>query len=144
MKGKGRRSRACTDSVTAVPCDYGCIFGISNPCEGIEPGASNSVFRKHQSYIINGGPSGRVYWFFFFKLNQRTYGEDIPTYSTEDKERLFAEHENDDITPNLKFRGILKNMITSALVPLQEYVFRQWYYRRIMTIGDAAHKVCGF
>jgi 2-polyprenyl-6-methoxyphenol hydroxylase-like FAD-dependent oxidoreductase len=85
-----------------------------------------------------------VYWFFFFKLKQRTYGEDIPTYSTEDKERLFAEHENDDITPNLKFRGILKNMITSALVPLQEYVFRQWYYRRIMTIGDAAHKVGGF
>ncbi|KAF7541677.1 hypothetical protein G7054_g424 [Neopestalotiopsis clavispora] len=130
-----------SDEHQSVPCDYGCIFGISNPCEGIEPGASNSVFRKHQSYIINGGPSGRVYWFFFFKLKQRTYGEDIPTYSTEDKERLFAEHENDDITPNLKFRGILKNMITSALVPLQEYVFRQWYYRRIMTIGDAAHKV---
>lgn len=99
------------------------------------------MFRKHQSYVVNGGPNGRVYWFFFFKLGERTYGDDIPTYSEEDKERLFAERANDQITPNLKFGDLVRNKISSALVPLQEYVFRQWYYKRIITIGDAAHKV---
>jgi hypothetical protein len=127
--------------IPAVPCDYGCVFGISNPCEGIEPGASNSVFKKHESYIINGGPEGRVYWFYFYKLAQRAYGDDIPTYTKEDEKKLLAQRENDDITPTLKFKDILNNKITSVLVPLQEYVFKQWYFKRIITIGDSAHKV---
>ncbi|KAH7142131.1 FAD-binding domain-containing protein [Dactylonectria macrodidyma] len=125
---------------SSVPCDYGCVFGISNPCKGIEPGASNSVFKKHESYIVNGGPEGRVYWFYFFKLAQRAYGDDIPSYSKEDEERILKQRENDNITPNLKFKELLDNKISSVLVPLQEYVFRQWYFKRIITIGDSAHK----
>lgn len=130
-----------TDFDLAVPVDYGCIFGISKPCEGIEAGASNSVFRKHESYIVNGGPAGRVYWFCFFKLPKRAYGNSIPRYSKEDERRILAQRENDDITPGLKFRKVLDNKITSVLVPLQEYVFEKWYYQRIITIGDSAHKV---
>ncbi|KAK5207798.1 hypothetical protein LTR72_007405 [Exophiala xenobiotica] len=129
-----------SDERSRVPCDYGCVFGISNPCKGIEPGASNSVFRKHESYVVNGGPQGRVYWFYFYKLVQRAYGDDIPVYSKEDEKKLLALRENDNITPNLKFKEILDKKISSVLVPLQEYVFRQWYMKRIITIGDAAHK----
>lgn len=99
------------------------------------------MFKKHESYIVNGGPEGRVYWFYFFKLAQRAYGDDIPTYSKEDERKLLAQRENDDITPNLKFKELIDQRVTSALVPLQEYVFRQWYFKRIITIGDAAHKV---
>ncbi|CAK7234707.1 hypothetical protein SBRCBS47491_009040 [Sporothrix bragantina] len=128
------------DEHSCVPVDYGCIFGISKPCPGIEPGASNSVFHKHESYIVNGGPEGRVYWFFFYKLVQRAYGDDIPVYTKEDEARVIAQHAEDYITPNLQFKDIIANRITSVLVPLQEYVFRQWHHKRIMTIGDAAHK----
>ncbi|KAJ3545706.1 hypothetical protein NM208_g2391 [Fusarium decemcellulare] len=130
-----------SDDGASVPCDYGCVFGISNPCDGIEPGASNSVFKKHQSYILNGGPEGRVYWFYFFKLAQRKYGDDIPRYTKEDEKRLLAQVENDDITPGLKFKEVLDKRVSSALLPLQEYVFKQWYFRRIITIGDSAHKM---
>lgn len=125
----------------AVPVDYGCVFGISKPCAGIEPGASNSVFKKHASYVVNGGPEGRVYWFYFFKLARRVYGDAIPEYTAEDERKVLAAVQDDDITPNLKFSGILENKITSVLVPLQEYVFRKWYFGRVITIGDAAHKV---
>ncbi|GAB7352388.1 hypothetical protein MBLNU459_g2821t1 [Dothideomycetes sp. NU459] len=128
------------DEPSSVPCDTGCVFGISKPCEGIEPGASNSVFRKHDSYVVNGGPEGRVYWFYFFKLPKRVYGKDIPTYTNEDKEKLLSQRENDDITPTLKFKQLLDKRISSVLVPLQEYVFRKWYFKRIITIGDSAHK----
>ncbi|CAK7205375.1 hypothetical protein SEUCBS139899_008145 [Sporothrix eucalyptigena] len=128
------------DERSCVPVDYGCVFGISKPCKGIEPGASNSVFHKHESYIINGGPEGRVYWFFFYKLVQRAYGDDIPVYTKDDEDRVVAQHAEDHITPTLKFKDIIDARITSVLVPLQEYVFRQWHYKRIITIGDAAHK----
>lgn len=130
------------DEHASVPVDYGCVFGISNPCNGIEPGASNSVFHKHESYIVNGGPEGRVYWFFFYKLVQRKYGDDIPVYTKEDEAKVISQHAEDNITPTLKFKDIIASRITSVLVPLQEYVFRQWYYKRVITIGDAAHKVC--
>ncbi|KAJ0415944.1 hypothetical protein BJY00DRAFT_317406 [Aspergillus carlsbadensis] len=128
------------DEYSRMPCDYGCVFGISSPCEGIEPGSSNSVFKKHQSYVVNGGPGGRVYWFYFFKLAQRAHGRDIPTYSKQDEQRILAERANDNITPDLKFKTLVDNKISTALVPLQEYIFRQWYFKRIMTIGDSAHK----
>lgn len=117
------------------------MFGISKPCEGIEPGASNSVFRKRQSYVINGGPEGRVYWFYFFKLPKPVYGDDIPKYSKEDEALLLKQREDDNITPTLKFKDILDKKISSVLVPLEEYVFRKWYFKRIITIGDSAHKV---
>ncbi|KAH8703854.1 FAD-binding domain-containing protein [Talaromyces proteolyticus] len=124
---------------SAVPCDYGCIFGISNPC-GIEPGSSNSVFKKHQSYIVNGGPAGRVYWFYFFKLPKRVYGSDIPKYTKEEEKKLLAQRANDNITPTITFKTLLDKKISSNMLPLQEYVFKQWYYKRIITIGDSAHK----
>ena len=100
------------------------------------------MFRKHDSYIVNGGPNGRAYWFYFFKLAQRAYGDDIPVYTKADEAKLMKLRENDDITSTLKFKGLLDQKISSALTPLQEYVFTQWHYERIITIGDSAHKVC--
>ncbi|OBT77601.1 hypothetical protein VF21_04577 [Pseudogymnoascus sp. 05NY08] len=120
--------------------DYGCIFGISNSCHDIEPGSKTSVFRKHHSYLINSGPDGRIYWSYFFKLAQRAYGNDIPTFTKEDKKEIIDARANDSITPTLKFRHLLNTKAYNS-VSLQEYVFRQWYFQRIITIGDAAHKI---
>lgn len=91
--------------------------------------------------MVNGGPGGRVYWFYFFKLPQRVYGDAIPRYTREDEKKLLALRENDNITPKLRFKQLLDKKVSSVLVPLQEYVFRKWYFKRIITIGDSAHKV---
>lgn len=101
---------------------------------------ANSGLGKHHSYLFTGGPEGCVYWFLFFKLAQRVYGDDIPSYSKEDEKKLLAERENDNLTPTLKFKELLDKRISSVLVPLEEYVFRKWYFKRIITIGDSAHK----
>lgn len=65
----------------------------------------------------------------------------ISSYTKEDERLILAQRENDNITPTIKFKDLVDNKISSSMVPLQEYVFRQWYYKRIITIGDAAHKV---
>ncbi|KAJ0416307.1 hypothetical protein BJY00DRAFT_304207 [Aspergillus carlsbadensis] len=129
------------DEHSRLPSDYGCVFGISTPCTSIAPGTMNPVIHKHTSYLVIGGPGGRVYWFFFFKLPQRAYGDDIPVFTKEDEKRVLAAHGDDNITPTLKFQQIIDNQISVALVPLQEYVFRKWHFNRILTIGDSAHKV---
>lgn len=49
---------------------------------------------------------------------------------------------HDDITQTLKFQQVLDKRISGTiLMPLEEYIFRQWYFQRIITIGDAAHIV---
>lgn len=124
-----------------MPCDYSCVFGISNPCPGINGGSCHSVFRDHSSYLVLGGLNGRVYWFFFFNLGKRVHSPDIPRYTKEDEDELVQDHFNDHILPDLTFGEMYGRKISSTLTALPEYVFKKWYFRRIMTIGDASHKV---
>lgn len=126
---------------TGVPCDYGCIFGISGPCKGIEPGMLNSVFREKDSFLVNGGPEHRVYWFYFFKLPEKLYGADIPRFSKEDEAKLLEKLREENILPTLKFGELVDKTITSNMTALPEYIYSRWYYERILTIGDASHKV---
>lgn len=125
-----------------VPCDYSCIFGIVNPIKGFEPGNLHSIFREKTSYLVNGGPEGRVYYFFFFKHEKTLYGSDIPRYTHEEKLKIFKEHENDPLTPEITFGDLQKKEIISILTPLPEYVYKKWHYDRIICIGDSSHKVC--
>ncbi|KAL5350738.1 hypothetical protein ACLOAV_004307 [Pseudogymnoascus australis] len=129
------------DEHSCPTSDYVCISGISNSCQGIEPGSQTSVFRNHHSYFISSGPDGCLYWSYFYKLLQRTYGNDILTFTKEDKKDILDARANDNITPTLKFRHLLNTTISSTSGSLQEYVFRKWYFQRIITIGDAAHKI---
>ncbi|KAF7906736.1 hypothetical protein EAF00_001015 [Botryotinia globosa] len=124
----------------ALPCDYSCIFGISNPIPGLEPGNLHSVFREQNSYLINGGPEGRVYWFYFFKHPTTLYGRDIPRYTKADEVAVLQAHENDPITPDISFKVLQDRKISSTLTALPEYVYKKWHFERIVTIGDSAHK----
>ncbi|KAJ9144948.1 FAD/NAD(P)-binding domain-containing protein [Pleurostoma richardsiae] len=124
----------------AIPCDYSCIFGISNPCPGINPGALNSIFREKSSYLVNGGPAGRVYWFHFAKLPKRLHGSEIPRYSKADLDKALKERADDNILPDLKFSALIKNKVAATMTALPEYVYRRWHFNRIITIGDSAHK----
>ncbi|KAI9745064.1 MAG: hypothetical protein M1818_001342 [Claussenomyces sp. TS43310] len=125
---------------TAAACDYSCIFGISKPCKGIEPGGLHSIFRHKSSYLVNGGPNGRVYWFYFYKLPKKVCGSNIPVYTKADEDRVIKERENDKILPDLTFGDLIKQKITSTMTPLPEYVYKRWYFNRIITIGDSVHK----
>lgn len=101
----------------------------------------NSIFRDKDSYILNGGPAGRVYWFYFYKYPKTLYGSEIPRYTKEDEAKLIAQRGNDDLIPGLKFSELCEKKISSTLTPLIEYVYKHWHFHRIITIGDAAHKV---
>ncbi|RAL63109.1 hypothetical protein DID88_004193 [Monilinia fructigena] len=78
--------------------------------------------------------------FYLFKNPQTFYGPDIPRYTKEDEAKVLKEHENDPITPEISFKVLQERKITSTLTALPEYVYKKWYYERIVTIGDSAHK----
>ncbi|KAF5980614.1 hydroxylase [Fusarium bulbicola] len=58
-----------------------------------------------------------------------------------DEEGLVKEHHGDHITRDVTFGELYDRKIMSTLVPLEEYVFDSWHYKRIVTIGDSAHKI---
>ncbi|KAK2686277.1 hypothetical protein QWA68_014854 [Fusarium oxysporum] len=122
-----------------VPCYYKCIFGISRPIEQLAKG-SHPVYNDKFSYLLLSGPGGKFYWFFFVKLPIPLYGNDIPRYTKLDEEQLVAEHASDPITPEVTFGQLYEARTNSTLTALHEWVFEKWHYKRIITIGDAAHK----
>ncbi|KAF4498040.1 Zeaxanthin epoxidase, chloroplastic [Fusarium agapanthi] len=124
----------------APPCENSCIFGISNPCPGINPGDLHCVFRNSSSYLVTGGSQGRVYWFRFQKLQKRVHGSAIPRYSEKDLQKALSESADDNILPDLMFSTLLDNKVSAVMTPLVEYVYKQWHFDRIITLGDSAHK----
>ncbi|KAF4339130.1 zeaxanthin epoxidase chloroplastic [Fusarium beomiforme] len=128
-----------TNEWSNVPCYYKCIFGISSPMEELTKGC-HYVWNNDFSYLVLVGPGGRFYWFLFVKLSAPLYGDDIPRYTKEDEEELAAQHASDHITPEVTFGQLYEARTSSTLTPLHEWVFQKWHYKRIITIGDAAHK----
>ncbi|CEI63635.1 hypothetical protein FVEN_g6763 [Fusarium venenatum] len=129
-----------TDGWSKVPCYYKCIFGISSPIEALSSGAQY-VYNDNFSYLVITGPGGRIYWFLFSRLPTPLFGNNIPRYTKQDEERLAQEHATDKVTPDVYFGQLYKAKISSTLTPLHEHVFEKWHFNRIITIGDAAHKL---
>jgi hypothetical protein len=129
---------------TALPATYACIFGISKGVEGIEKGTLTSVFNEHFSYLVPSGPGDRTYWFLVRNLGKTVYGSEIPRFTKEEEEALAKEHMNDHITPTLRFSDLYNKKIASVYTSLPEYVYKRWYFKRIITIGDASHKVSNY
>ncbi|KAJ4354876.1 hypothetical protein N0V95_003410 [Ascochyta clinopodiicola] len=125
-----------------VPTEYCCIFGISHPNDKFEKYSSQNVQGQNYSYLVATGPNHRIYWFLFKKLPEIARGlyENIPRYTDEQRDALAAEHANDLLSDTLTFGELYKTRTTATLQALPEVVFKKWYYTRIITIGDAAHK----
>ncbi|KAH6649045.1 FAD binding domain protein [Truncatella angustata] len=115
-----------------VPCYYRCSFGIAQKVEGYITGEQNNVQANGWSGLIISGPEDRVYWFIFQRLPEPRYGRDIPKYT--------KEHESQFITDKVTFGQIYSRRISSTLTPLHEIVYKKWFFKRIMLLGDAAHK----
>lgn len=123
-----------------MPCDYKCIFGISI-FKSFKPSSTQSSFRKGFSYLVITGPSNRVYWFLFVNLGKTHYGPEIPRFSKKQEEELAKSHWDDKVSEEATFGDLYAARVSSVLTALPEYVFEKWHFRRVMTIGDAAHKV---
>ncbi|CAG9948074.1 unnamed protein product [Clonostachys rosea f. rosea IK726] len=128
------------DEWSKVPCDYRCIFGISQPTKRMSLPGIHFVLNKHKSYLVITGPGGRVYWFLMDKLPKTMYGDKIPKYTKDEELALAAKYASDPITTEITFGELYAGRTSSVLTPLHEYAFTKWFYKRAITIGDSAHK----
>ncbi|RGP62628.1 FAD binding domain-containing protein [Fusarium sporotrichioides] len=129
------------DPLARLQCESKCIFGISKRPPGLptSPQQINAFF-KNSNYMIISAPGDRYYWFLFTEVD-KVYGKDIPAYTKEDERKLAEEHFGDQVTETTTFKDLYEHRLQTALVSIEDHVFPHWYYRRIITIGDAAHKL---
>ncbi|XEU97410.1 hypothetical protein FSHL1_002696 [Fusarium sambucinum] len=129
------------DETSRVPVSTRCIFGISNRPPNYGSRSQQGVRGLGHSYLVIAAPMDRTYWFLFDGLPDTEYGKGISKYSKVDEEGLVKAHRDDPITEDMTFGELYDRKIMSTLVPLEEYVFDKWHYKRIITIGDSAHKI---
>ncbi|GKT85036.1 LOW QUALITY PROTEIN: FAD binding domain-containing protein [Colletotrichum tofieldiae] len=108
-----------------------CIFGISPRPATFPYHTQDPVFYKGWSCLVVSAPGDRVYWFLL----------DIPRYTKEDEADLANQHLDDTIIETAIFRPLYETRHAATLVPLQEHVFARRHFRKIVTVGDSAHKV---
>lgn len=120
---------------------YCCIFGISIVKDGSwAPGRTQTTFGKGHSFLTITGPKNRVYWFLNRSIG-KCHLPDLPRYTKADEEALYREFKDSMVDDTHSFGELYATKISSTLTALPEYAFKKWHFNRIMTIGDAAHKV---
>jgi hypothetical protein len=45
------------------------------------------------------------------------------------------------ITPEVTFGQVFAKRLSSTLTPLHEVVYKKWFFKRVITLGDSVHKV---
>ncbi|KAJ3962256.1 hypothetical protein N0V92_000987 [Colletotrichum tropicale] len=129
------------DEYSKVPATTLCIFGISHRPEAYPAASQHNTLSEGHSYFLMAAPGNRVYWFLFMELKETLYGENIPRYTKDDEAEIVKQHANDRILEDMTFGDLYDKRIVTTLAPLQTYVFEKWHYKRLVTIGDSAHKV---
>ncbi|KAK4159880.1 hypothetical protein QBC43DRAFT_347626 [Cladorrhinum sp. PSN259] len=130
------------DPLRNLQCESKCIFGISKRPPGVplSPPQQIVAFFKNSNCVIVSAPEDRCYWFLFTPAD-KVYGIDIPRYTKDDELELAKKHYGDQLTETITFEDLYRHRLQTALVSIEDHVFSRWHYRRILTVGDAAHKL---
>ncbi|KAM5434826.1 hypothetical protein McanCB56680_003103 [Microsporum canis] len=128
---------------TRMSAEFNCLFGISDPVDGLIEGTVDTVFDNGRSMLVITGKHGRVFWFYHEKLDKVYYtdAEDYPRYSQADAEKLAQKNAWRPVTETVTLGDIWEQRVTYTLVPLEEALFDMWSWGRIATVGDNSHKM---
>ncbi|KAM3537522.1 hypothetical protein ARSEF1564_009554 [Beauveria bassiana] len=126
-----------------MTADFNCLFGISNPIDGLTEGDVDTVFDKGRSSLVITGKGGRVYWFYHEKLDKTYFAgtNDFPRYSKEDAANFVVRNADRRVNESVTLIQLWQACVSYSLVPLEEALFEKWSWRRIATVGDNAHKM---
>ncbi|KAJ0419910.1 hypothetical protein BJY00DRAFT_301932 [Aspergillus carlsbadensis] len=118
-----------------------CIFGISHGLPQVKPTDAWRTCRQDRHYLICAAPNGLTFWFCFFKNRKRATTWDGLRYSDEEKEQIAAEFAADRTRPDVTFADLYSTSSSVGVVPMEEFVLKRYYHKRILLLGDSVHKM---
>ncbi|GLA02160.1 hypothetical protein AnigIFM60653_001560 [Aspergillus niger] len=140
MKSRGMEHEARKEE-NLMTSEYNCVFGISSTTPGLTPGHGHRTFAEGYSILTIIGKEGRVYWFFFNRMDQTHTASQIPRFSQDEIDSHLAPYLQKPITPDVPLAEINRRVIIRTFVSLEEAVYKYWCVDRYVCIGDSAHKM---
>ncbi|KAI1979020.1 hypothetical protein LOZ53_004500 [Ophidiomyces ophidiicola] len=129
------------DEKHGMHAEYRCIFGISQPVVGINPGEQIIRCFKNLSFLVFPGKDGCIGWFAIQKLDRKYIYPTAPRLS-HDEVREKAENLVDfPIWKGVRFGDIWMRTTGYSSTSLEENLFRTWHYGRAICVGDSISKL---
>ncbi|EKG14845.1 Monooxygenase FAD-binding protein [Macrophomina phaseolina MS6] len=134
------------EDLKGVRVDFASLFGTARQTDSGDVCRGDVIATHLQDHngMVFPAKDDRIFYFWHFKLpdNQLFSANALPRFTKE--EGLASLNKFPDLPASTscttKFSDIIKNTFASGTTALPHYVFRKWSFRRIVIIGDAAHK----
>ncbi|KAM3547598.1 hypothetical protein MY1884_009509 [Beauveria asiatica] len=121
--------------------EFACVYGISSPVPGIAEGDCFSVYRPEATILIFTGRESTIFWFVLEDLGQAGNSLNRSEYTIGDIHAFCSSIAHLRITPLVRFGHVFANKSVAVKVPLEEGIAPSWHTRRMVLVGDAAHKM---
>ncbi|PIG69629.1 monooxygenase [Aspergillus arachidicola] len=108
---------------------------------GLEPGSGHRTFGEGFSFLTLIGKEGRVYWFFFTKMDRVYSASEIPRFNQSLIDEHVAPYLQKPISDTVPFAALYERAITRTFLSLEEAEYKHWAIDRWVCIGDSAHKM---
>ncbi|RDH27530.1 hypothetical protein BDQ94DRAFT_184486 [Aspergillus welwitschiae] len=140
MESRGMKQDA-QEERNLMTSEYNCVFGISTATPGLTPGHAHRTFAEHYSILTIVGKEGRIFWFFFTKMDRVYSASQIPRLSQTEIDDHIAPYLHKPITSEVPLSEVNKRSIVRTFVSLEEAFYKHWCVDRYVCIGDSAHKM---
>lgn len=117
---------------------FRALYGVGPLPPGMDPGVVREI-PHHGWWFQIISQTQRVFWMLYQALDQPA--EQPNFYGEEEAEALAAEHGDCIVGEGLTFKQLRVSKTFEKLAVLEEGVAAKWYWKRVVLVGDAVHKV---
>ncbi|KAI1121478.1 FAD dependent monooxygenase [Nemania abortiva] len=127
-------------STDGIKYEYSCIYGISMDVPNVRLGVQLSLLDDGMSLHVFTGKDGKLFWFLIFKnLYDGSFSNQ--NRSVDSARSICEGLQSRKVSDDLSWKEIWSRCTIWKMTPLEEGVFRQWNYGRLVCIGDAVRKM---
>lgn len=117
---------------------FRALYGVGPLPTGMDPGVVREIPHQGWWFQIISQPQ-RVFWMLYEALHPPM--EQSTFYGEEEADSLATEHGDCLVGENLTFQQLRASKTFEKLAVLEEGVAAKWYWKRVVLVGDAVHKV---
>nr|AFO69290.1 FAD dependent monooxygenase [Periglandula ipomoeae] len=128
------------EPTTGIKYEYSCIYGISVNVPHIKSGMQLSCLDDGVSIHLITGKQSKLFWFIILKTPQNNFAEGEMD-ATHTARRICEGLRTNKFADTLSFEDVWSRCTIFKMTPLEEGMFKQWNYGRLVCIGDAIRKM---
>jgi 2-polyprenyl-6-methoxyphenol hydroxylase-like FAD-dependent oxidoreductase len=117
---------------------YRLLFGNCPRIGSAKPGTVYECHRFGTSTQVFTGEDKM--WFFLYEQIDKPTSEQR-SYTQKDVDEFAARHADHRISKDIHLRDLYKERNSLGATDLEEGILEKWWWKRIVLVGDAAHKI---